>query len=67
MFHLNQLLTYKAIRDDTWVGAIFQVDELPTPFLVRCTALHYSDSYYIGRQLLVPAKILKPYLTIKEL
>ena len=67
MFHLNQLLTYKVIRDDAWVGAIFQVDELTSPTLIRCTILHYSDSYYVCKQLLMPAKILKPYLTIKEL
>ena len=67
MFHLNQLLTYKAIRDAAWVGAIFQVDELSTTSLIRCTILHYSDSYYIGKQILIPTKILKPYLTIKEL
>ena len=67
MFCLNQLLTYKVIRDDAWLGALFQVDELPTPALIRCTILHYSDSSHIGKQCLMPTRILKPYLTIKEL
>ena len=67
MFYKGQLLTYKVIRDDAWVGAIFQVDELTTPTLIRCTILHYSDSYHIGKQCLIPTRILKPYLTIKEL